>query len=114
MVAAHRYLEPMVQVCIAMVVVMVCLMAAGPIRGFAEALAPVLAEDSVEVEAQVGVAAEADLVTGSRFDRRKDGYYAKRRWNRSCWYGTNDRKGCWFLCRLSGSWFYESGWWTRL
>ncbi|KPK75881.1 MAG: hypothetical protein AMJ79_09215 [Phycisphaerae bacterium SM23_30] len=52
------------------------LMAAGRIRGWAEAL--VLAEVSVGAE----VAAEADLVIGDRFELasncRKDGYYAKR------------------------------------
>ena len=52
------------------------LMAAGLIRGCAEAL--VLVEASVGAE----VAAEADLVIGDRFelasDCRKDEYYAKR------------------------------------
>jgi hypothetical protein len=68
-----------------MVPVMVCLIAAESIRGFAEAL--VLAEVSVEAEAGAVVAAEADLDIGSRFklainssgvNCRKDGYYAKR------------------------------------
>ncbi len=57
---------------------MVCLMAAGAIRGSAEVL--VLAEGSVGAGA--AVAAEADLVIGSRFklalNCRKDEYYAKR------------------------------------
>ena len=57
---------------------MECLMAVGSIRGFAEAL--VLVEASVVAGA--AVAAEADLVIGSRFklafNCRKDGYYAKR------------------------------------
>ena len=49
---------------------MVCLMAAGAIRGFAEAL--VLAEVSVGAGAEAAVVAEVDLVTrgraiGSRF-----------------------------------------------
>ena len=64
----------------AMVPAMECLMAAGAIRGFAEALVLVLAEASVGAGA--AVAAEADLVIGSRFKLafscRKDGYYAKR------------------------------------
>ena len=64
----------------AMVPAMECLMAAGAIRGFAEAL--VLAEVSVEAGAGAAVAAEADLVIGSRFKLavscRKDGYHAKR------------------------------------
>ena len=64
----------------AMVPAMECLMAAGAIRGFAEAL--VLVEVSVEVGAGAAVAAEADLVIGSRFklavSYRKDGYHAKR------------------------------------
>jgi len=55
-------------------------MAAGAIRGFAEAL--VLVEVSVEVGAGAAVAAEVDLVIGSRFklavSYRKDGYHAKR------------------------------------
>lgn len=55
-----------------------CLMPAGSIHGFAEAL--VLAE--VSVGAGAAVAAEADLVIGSRFklalNCRKDRYYSKR------------------------------------
>jgi len=69
---ACRHSGAMVQVCTAMVpamecliAVMVCLTAAGAIRGFAEAL--VLVEVSVEVGAGAAVAAEADLVIGSRF-----------------------------------------------
>jgi hypothetical protein len=89
---------PMVQVCTAMVLAMQPLMLAGAIRGFAEDLALVLAEVSVEAEA----AAEADLVIGSRFkltinslgvNCRKDGYYAKRRWNRPA------RRGTWWRPR---------------
>jgi len=61
------------------------LILAGAIRGFAEVL--VLAEVSVGVLAGAAVAAEADLVIGSRFklavNCRKDGYYAKRRWYRA-------------------------------
>jgi hypothetical protein len=51
----------MEQVCM----VMECLTADGAIPGFAEAL--VLVEVSVEVEAEDGVAVEADLDIGSRF-----------------------------------------------
>ena len=58
---------------------MVCLMPAGALRGFVEAL--VLAEISVEASVGAAVAAEADLVIGSIFklalNCRKDVYYAK-------------------------------------
>ncbi|HLB73419.1 MAG TPA: hypothetical protein VJJ98_05335 [Sedimentisphaerales bacterium] len=58
-------------------------MAAGSTRGSAGA--------SVEVLVGVGAeaAVEADLAIGVRFklaiSRRKDGYYAARRWNRPNW-----------------------------
>jgi hypothetical protein len=55
---------------------MVYLMAAGPTRGFAGALA------EVSVEAGEEAAAEADLAIGGRFELAsntgKDGYHAKR------------------------------------
>ena len=63
MVPAHRHSGRMVQVRTVMGLAMVYLMLVGAIRGFAEAL--VLAEVSVEAEA--GLAAEADLVIGGRF-----------------------------------------------
>ena len=64
----YRQLGHMVLVCMVMVQVMVCLMAAESIRGFAEALAEV----SVGAGAEAAVVAEVDLVTrgraiGSRF-----------------------------------------------
>jgi hypothetical protein len=70
----HRHSGPMVQVRTLMVLVMVCLMSAGPIRGFVGALA--LGEVSDEAEAGVAdsaeagaaVAAEPDLVIGSIFN----------------------------------------------
>ena len=80
---AYQHSGHMVQVRTAMVPAMECLMPAGAIRGFVEAL--VLAEASVE--AGGAVAAEVDLVIGNRFELavnslgvncRKDGYYAKR------------------------------------
>jgi len=78
MVPVCRHLRHMVQVYMVMVLAMVCLMLAGPILGFAEALALVEAS----VGAGVEVAAEADLVIGSIFNLalncRKDRYYAKR------------------------------------
>ena len=75
MVPAYRHSEPMVQVCMVMVLAMQLLMPAGAIRGFAEALASVSAE--VSVEAGAAVAAEAGGF-GSRFklalNCKKDGY----------------------------------------
>ena len=66
----------MVQVRMAMVPAMECLMLAG----VAEAL--VLAEASVRVSAEAGAGAEADLAISSRFklasNCRKNGYYARR------------------------------------
>ena len=92
---ACRHLGAMVQVCTAMVPAMECLMAAGSIRGFAEALVLVSAE--VLVEAGAAVAAEADLFIGSRFKLavscRKDGYYAKRRRYRAYGPGSRHRPG---------------------
>jgi len=64
MVPARRHSGPMVQVRMVMVLAMQPPMLAGAIRGFAEALA--LAE--VSVGAGAAVAAEADLVIGSRFN----------------------------------------------
>ena len=66
---ARRHSGPMVQVRMVMVPAMECLMAAGAIRGFAEALAEVSVEASVEASVGAGaaVAAEADLVIGGRF-----------------------------------------------
>jgi hypothetical protein len=64
MVPACLHLEPTVQVYTDLALVTVCLTVAGAIRGFAEALASVLAEDSVEAED--GGAAEADLASGGR------------------------------------------------
>jgi len=84
MVLAYRRLRPMVQVCTATVLAMECLTAVGSIRGFAEALALVLAGALAEVSVGAGaeVAAGADLVIGGRFELasncRKDRYYAKR------------------------------------
>ncbi len=84
---ACRHSGAMAQVCTAMVPATECLMLAGAIRGFAEALVLVSVEVSVEAGAGAAVAAEADLVIGSRFKLalnslgvkcRKDGYYAKR------------------------------------
>ncbi len=63
-----------------MVLAMVCLMSAKPIRGLAEALDSAL--DEASVEGGAGVAAEADLVIGGKFklalNCRKDEYHAKR------------------------------------
>ena len=78
-----------------MVPAMKCLTAVGSIRGFAEALALVLAGASVGAGA--AVAAEADLVIDSRFmlafNCRKDGYYAKRRRYRAYGSGSRYRPG---------------------
>ena len=92
---------PMVQARMVMVHPMQLLMLVGSIPGLAEVLDLALAEVSVEAKAEVSggavVAAEADLVSGGRFklafDRRKDGYYAKRRWNRTY------RPGTWYRPR---------------
>jgi len=76
-----------------MVLAMQFLMLAGSTLGLAEVMELALAEVSVEAEA----AAEADLVIGSifkiAFNCRKDGYYAKRRWNRA------GRSGTWYRPR---------------
>ena len=85
MVPACRHLEPTVQVYTAMVLVMVCLTAAGAIRGFAEALVSVLAEDSVE--AGGAGEAEADLAIGGKLTLylfMKGTHYAKGKWNGTC------------------------------
>lgn len=72
MVPAYRHSGPMARVYL----VIVCLLLAGVIRGFVEALA------EVSVGAGAEVVAEADLVIGGRFklasNCRKDGCYAKR------------------------------------
>jgi hypothetical protein len=59
----------MVQVSMVMVLAMVCLIAAGLVRGFAEALVLVeaLALAEVSVGAGAEAAAEVDLVIGGRF-----------------------------------------------
>jgi len=85
MAPARRHSGHTVEVHTVMAPAMVCLMLAGAIRGFAEAL--VLAEVSVGVGVEAAAAAEADSVIGGRFklafnslgvNYRKDGYYAKR------------------------------------
>jgi hypothetical protein len=43
---------------------------------------------------------------------KKEVYYARWRWNRSCRNGADDRKGGRFLCRIFCPWLYESN--TRI
>ena len=64
MVPAYRRLHPMMQVYMVMEPAMVCLMLAGAIRGFVEALVLV----GVSVEAEAGATAEAGLVIGGKFE----------------------------------------------
>ena len=91
-----------------MVLPMQPLTLAGLIRGFAEALVLAEAEVGAEAwaEAEVGAAVAAEAGGfGSRFklafNCRKDGYYAKREWNRTYrpgvrywpWYGPRTGPG---------------------